>query len=548
MSTGDQHDRRIVEPIENESLVSRTELLDIVARLIDVRLNSPNDDSLTPAQLLESEFKQVPWSVEYSLIKHLRAVDASLFTMFVQDRFPNQSYIDVADGLIDLGAYYQGPSYLIDYAFRDDLASALTNGPSSRFGPVPQEVDAWLRDHGLYEPSDDNPDPHFAERAFIVNVFVPAFGISSLAVIEPQKSFARYVVDFLLQTETGPAMIEVDGREYHDPMKIGPDRFEQELKRQNELQTLRIPLFRYPARRILQEPESVIDELIKQVKPRTSLQTTLFELENTVDPLKSIVDLENARAFCHWYRPLQLGLLLSLSRSSTARFTISDRSGIGGLVYVALYELAVLVAQSQELYRVKIDWPGQIVIHTENAQDAKIVEAFLDAIRNGPDRHVATELPFQIEVQLNIDEAQADLVVDLSREGRIPLVPEGNVADVLGRESSNVSTLRANEGPVDRSLFTNKPPTPEKPSQTARRLFRGRFLRIPSLYHHYDPNNPKHEERQFELIRRVLDGKCVFGIMPTGRGKSLAFQLPALLMPGGALVVSPLRALMRDQE
>jgi hypothetical protein len=52
---------------------------------------------------------------------------------------------------------------------------------------------------------------------------------------------------------------------------------------------------------------------------------------------------------------------------------------------------------------------------------------------------------------------------------------------------------------------------------------------------------------QLEVIRRVLQRRSVLGIMPTGSGKSLCYQLPALLLPGLTVVVSPLLALMRDQ-
>ncbi len=49
------------------------------------------------------------------------------------------------------------------------------------------------------------------------------------------------------------------------------------------------------------------------------------------------------------------------------------------------------------------------------------------------------------------------------------------------------------------------------------------------------------------VIRSILDGEDVLAVMPTGGGKSLCYQLPALLRPGLAVVVSPLIALMRDQ-
>src|SRR5882672_2020807 len=52
---------------------------------------------------------------------------------------------------------------------------------------------------------------------------------------------------------------------------------------------------------------------------------------------------------------------------------------------------------------------------------------------------------------------------------------------------------------------------------------------------------------QEEIIRDALAGKDVFAVLPTGGGKSLCFQLPALARPGLTVVVSPLIALMKDQ-
>lgn len=53
---------------------------------------------------------------------------------------------------------------------------------------------------------------------------------------------------------------------------------------------------------------------------------------------------------------------------------------------------------------------------------------------------------------------------------------------------------------------------------------------------------------QHDLIEAVLEGKDAMGVLPTGGGKSLCFQLPSLFLDGSTVVVSPLIALMQDQE
>ena len=74
-------------------------------------------------------------------------------------------------------------------------------------------------------------------------------------------------------------------------------------------------------------------------------------------------------------------------------------------------------------------------------------------------------------------------------------------------------------------------PTSDDPADTLRDIF----------------GFPKFREGQEQVVRTLLDGRSALAIFPTGAGKSLCYQLPALHLPGLTLVVSPLIALMKDQ-
>lgn len=59
--------------------------------------------------------------------------------------------------------------------------------------------------------------------------------------------------------------------------------------------------------------------------------------------------------------------------------------------------------------------------------------------------------------------------------------------------------------------------------------------------------HPAFRPGQQQVVEAVLSGRDVLAVMPTGAGKSLGYQLPALVLPGTTLVVSPLISLMKDQ-
>ena len=68
---------------------------------------------------------------------------------------------------------------------------------------------------------------------------------------------------------------------------------------------------------------------------------------------------------------------------------------------------------------------------------------------------------------------------------------------------------------------------------------------VATLRSHF--GHPEFRPGQEDLVRAVLAGRDALGILPTGGGKSVCYQVPALLLPGLTLVVSPLVSLMTDQ-
>ena len=53
---------------------------------------------------------------------------------------------------------------------------------------------------------------------------------------------------------------------------------------------------------------------------------------------------------------------------------------------------------------------------------------------------------------------------------------------------------------------------------------------------------------QGEIVEHCLSGNNTIGLLPTGGGKSICYQVPGLVLPGVTLVISPLVALMSDQQ
>lgn len=533
------------------------EYFDVLARLIDAPVTKWTDVELSAGQAAEGRFKQLPWALEYAVISWMHQENSALFKSTPTDRFEltRPSFADAADDLANAPSYYPaGPTFLIDYSLGDEYVQEAERIRALSPGAIGFDLlEQWISERGLNTPSEDEGDVHFAERAFLKNVLIPAFGPRVLSRVMPQASVPgrNYLTDFEIRTPSGPVVIEVDSREYHDPVVIGPEKFENELRRQNEVQSSGRRILRYPARRILQDPGSVINEIRENVRSLIGADRSLFETDEDLGqgPTNwSVVAL--AESYCEWFRPLQLGLLLAISQSlGQEKFHIFDQYSPPGLLEFVARDLSYLAGRLASMYSVSIRWPKIEIISCQQGPEG-IASRFTHVALAGPDQ-LSSKQAFEVVVaphDPSEDSSFIDLLVNLGREGRIPVVPDGGRPDVLGSESRRISVVKER---ITR-LVLKRPGHRNslRPADLSKQLldyFVRRFLRIPCLYHYFDEERPKRQERQYELLRRILSGQDAFGIMPTGRGKSVAFQLPAMLLPGGTLVISPLRALMRDQ-
>ena len=68
---------------------------------------------------------------------------------------------------------------------------------------------------------------------------------------------------------------------------------------------------------------------------------------------------------------------------------------------------------------------------------------------------------------------------------------------------------------------------------------------LQALSNHFGYTSFRNGQR--EIIEAILEGENVFAVFPTGHGKSLCYQLPALMLDGITVVITPLISLMKDQ-
>lgn len=401
---------------------------------------------------------------------------------------------------------------------------------NSSASPVPVSVHDYFVQHQLL-PKSETEDEHFAERLFVERVFVPLFGPNALMYLQPQVSFCdptgrHRAIDFVLDDGTGRRYaIEIEGRTYHQA-ESGSARFHGEKNRQRAL-VLADYLYHPIAYSEIEQGDALQARaaLLQMIESNEQLHESFDALQGVSVPLtreqRQLFRLifEAIPIRLPFYQAYVIAQLCQATEAKKAEVEFWEVPEDGPMLLLALYDVLALAERVARLHDVSLCLP-RIILH----RSAKVA--------SGYDRLIAAYLHAGLvesgeQPDRRRDRSFGSVLLQVTSAGCFPKRP---AADVM----ASLSHLRRMFGPD-----FPPPAAVELDAQVLAPVldyFARRYFPISEL---------KPEQRQ--LLHKALVGRSGIGILPTGFGKSLVFQLYALLKPGTTLVVSPLKSLIHDQ-
>jgi ATP-dependent DNA helicase RecQ len=395
-------------------------------------------------------------------------------------------------------------------------------------------VEEYFRAHNLLPPRDPKErDEHFAERIFVEEAFLPVFGLEGLSYLRPQVEFVdsnkrTRRVDFVLEGSQRYA-IEIEGKTYHAREHIGAAKFDDEKQRQRDLGAE----YRYLPFSFGDIRQGRAQAVLNELSFDDPVLHQLFKAHQEIGGVSGPSTLARLqRLFCslprrfHLYQKAVLALLEGAQGQD--RLTLVDYEPTTPALALALFDTLALVERVAELYGLPVRLP-EVQLYVLRPPDPETFRRIMGFyLQHGFNRFVdlPRALPTYKIVEQLPDFEKADFVFAAETASSPPqsALTESRLERMIAPFLSQVGPrppLEANPVSVERTLL----------DFFARRYFTVRELK----------------PEQASLLQRALLGRSGLGILPTGFGKSLVFQLYALLVPRTTLVISPLKALIRDQ-
>lgn len=374
---------------------------------------------------------------------------------------------------------------------KKDLGVALICGLLPSESPEPAGTSLWDQVCSAV-PHNQVGSP--AEKAFFESVLVPVLGFPLLhylrvqtplsELIDRADRFVRQRVDFSIETGRGLRMvIEVDSGQFH---QANSSQTYLDRQRTKALESSGWLVWRPMAADIFNSPQTV------KARLQAHMQANKWGIDYSASAPRSL-ELMNA---------------------------------VWGATVAARIQFLLLTAWHRGL--LPTDRPCRIAIDEDGTSMAQVA---LTDLHDWLGRLFSLyQVPSFSSVNIvPVEDESCDLLLSLSCRNPWHTPPA-------------TKTLVAHSCPVNQLLpeptlqFSGSLYCPVPPSQEQITLFAQDLFRKPAL-----------RDGQLEILNRILTGKDVVGLLPTGGGKSLTYQLAALLLPGATLYVAPLKSLLQDQ-
>lgn len=431
-----------------------------------------------------------------------------------------QGIIDIAQSILERGAWtlptWRMEQYLAEKVVQDlgwslsaddpnagNLSFTVESAkPDAHFqsclvtGRWPCEVDTEVTDEIWNNFEGDEPGSE-AERQFFEGILVPVLGFPLLDYLRLQPAlltlgldplvFAGQRADFSLDTGRGlKLLIEVDGGQHKESSQNLLDKKRDEALKGEGWRIWRIPT----------------SELCNADKLQQQLRAFLSAKKGATDwGVESRIQTPRSRELitCIW-----------------------GATAVARIQYLLLEALKSGLLLWNEPWRVAI-------VEADTFIGKQALIDFQDWFSRLREIYGEASAPEVIPVSTAADE-NAQLVIDISVIQPHRAVLDADVPIAWSRPANFV-------GPIPKRKFSSRVLASEQPTEFILELFIQDLLRKPSL-----------REGQLAIISRILMGQDVIGLLPTGGGKSLTYQLCGLLLGGLTIYVSPLKSLLQDQR
>lgn len=333
-----------------------------------------------------------------------------------------------------------------------------------------------------------------AEQQFLESVLKPVLGFPLLDFLHLQRDlvslgldpvqFAQQRADFVLETGRGHKLVI----EVDGGQHLAPAQLTLDRKRDSALKSAGWQVWRVPTH-LLDNPKAL----------QASLKNFLKDKKG--NPLWGHKQLISAP------RPRQLMTCVwGATTASRLQFLVLEALRNGHLPWEGIWRL-------------------QVIEHDTDIADAALTD-LIDWFGRLRELHGFSPCP---SISLSV-ENEVDLIADISVLQPYRAAYVSHVPVAWSRPANFAAPTPKRK--FASGMFTETAPDKHLLETFVQDLFRKTELR----------------EGQWEILCRIMAGKDVVGLLPTGGGKSLTYQLPGLLLGGLTLYVSPLKSLLQDQR